>query len=283
MEPKRILVLPNEKKDIGLVHTRRLLQLLNGRAEVIVPPEMHRALNQRPISRELLGQISLAITLGGDGTIISRARMLLGHQIPLLGVNLGRLGYLAQVEPHSIEEAVEHIVNGKYAIERRILLEGHVIAQEGKIRSPFTAFNEALIHRSTAAKLLRIKVGLNGGYFECFLSDGILVATPTGSTAYNLSAGGPYVQPTAKNLVVTAVCAHSVAARSIVTAEGDSVQLTVEQDGPCPKGDAPLLVIDGALVCPIAPGECVFLQRSRQHLEIIRLPGQEPPQKKLFL
>ncbi len=281
MEAKCILVLPNEKKDLGLAHTRRLLSLLEGRAEVFVPPEMSRALACAPISREMLGHVQLAITLGGDGTIISRARMLLGYHIPLLGVNLGRLGYLAQIEPEGMGQAIDQALSGAYAIERRILLEGHVQGKSGEIKNPFTAFNEALIHRSTASKLLRIRLGLNGSYFERFLSDGILVATPTGSTAYNLSAGGPFVQPTARNLVITAVCAHSVAARSIVSAEGDSVQLTVELDEPRAEEYA-LLVVDGAVLCPLRPGECVCVQQSRQYLEIARLPGQQPPQKKLF-
>ena len=105
------------------------------------------------------------------------------------------------------------------------------------------------------------------------------MATPTGSTAYNLSAGGPFVQPTAKNLVVTAVCPHSVAARSIVTAEEDEVQLTVEMG----EGQqAPVLVIDGSPHCRLCPGDCVQVRRSRQQLKIVRLPGQEPAQSKLF-
>lgn len=279
MQKQRILVLPNEKKDQGLAHTKRLLALLGGRAEVFVPPEIARQLGAAAISRDMLSKIHLAITLGGDGTIISRARMLLGYEIPLLGVNLGRLGYLAQVEPDALAQAVEHVIAGRYSVEHRILLEGQVWTEQGRVKSPFTAFNEALIHRSTASKLLRIRVGLNGGYFERFLADGILVATPTGSTAYNLSAGGPFVQPTAKNLVVTAVCPHSVAARSIVTAEGDDVQLTVEMG----EGQqAPVLVIDGAPHCQLCPGDCVQARRSRQQLEIVRLPGQEPAQSKLF-
>lgn len=279
MQKQRILVLPNEKKDQGLTHTKRLLALIKGRAEVFVPPEMARLLGAAAITRDALSLIDLAITLGGDGTMISRARMLLGYEIPLLGVNLGRLGYLAQVEPEAMEQAVEHVVAGQYGAERRILLEGQVWTEQGQVKSPFTAFNEALIHRSTASKLLRIRVGLNGGYFERFLSDGILVATPTGSTAYNLSAGGPFVQPTAKNLVVTAVCPHSVAARSIVTAEGDDVQLTVEMG----EGQqAPMLVVDGAPHCRLCPGDCVQVRQSRQQLRIVRLPGQEPAQSKLF-
>ena len=162
MQKQRILVLPNEKKDQGLAHTKRLLGLLRGRAEVFVPPEMARQLEAPAISRDMLGSVDLAVTLGGDGTIISRARMLLGYEIPLLGVNLGRLGYLAQVEPGGMEQAVEHVAAGRYGVERRILLEGQVHTGQGQVRSPFTAFNEALIHRSTASKLLRIRVGLNG-------------------------------------------------------------------------------------------------------------------------
>lgn len=283
MKEMRIAILPNEQKDDGLVHTRKLLALLGGRAQAFVPEELSQSLGARPLSREVLASLHLAVTLGGDGTMISRARMLLGWQIPLLGVNLGRLGYLAQVEPQAMQEAVEHILSGDYSVERRILLEGHVCGPDGPDDGKaFTAFNEALIHRSTASKLLRIRVDLNGAYFERFLSDGVLVATPTGSTAYNLSAGGPYVQPLAKNLVVTAVCPHSVAARSIVTAQGDSVQLRVEPDEAPEEGHAPLLVVDGAKLCPLAPGESVFMQQSSQYLEIVRLPGQEPPQKKLF-
>ena len=226
----------------------------------------------------MLSKIHLAITLGGDGTIISRARMLLGYEIPLLGVNLGRLGYLAQVEPDALAQAVEHVIAGRYSVEHRILLEGQVWTEQGQVKSPFTAFNEALIHRSTASKLLRIRVGLNGGYFERFLADGILWPRPRAARPITFPQAARLCSPR-QNLVVTAVCPHSVAARSIVTAEGDDVQLTVEMG----EGQqAPVLVIDGAPHCQLCPGDCVQARRSRQQLEIVRLPGQEPAQSKLF-
>ncbi len=121
-----------KKEDQGLAHTKRLLALLGGRAEVFVPPEIARQLGAAAISRDMLSKIHLAITLGGDGTIISRARMLLGYEIPLLGVNLGRLGYLAQVEPDALAQAVEHVIAGRYSVEHRILLEGQVWTEQGR-------------------------------------------------------------------------------------------------------------------------------------------------------
>lgn len=159
------------------------------------------------------------LVLGGDGTILTACRKLLDTGIPVLGVNFGHLGYLATAEPEEMREALEKVLDGQFYYEERISVK----AKFGD--EVYSGLNEAVIFRG-APHLIDVSININGQEADSIHADGILAATPTGSTAYNLSAGGPIIVPTAENLVITPICAHSLSARPIVVGKSDVITFT---------------------------------------------------------
>ncbi len=168
-----------------------------------------------------LGGVDMAVVLGGDGTVLRNIDYIRRLGVPLFGVNFGHLGYLTQCEPDNAIECLDRIIRGDFEIEERIMLSCK-IADGGKVRE-FTGLNEVVLHRAAFAGALHVTVHINGNFIESFSADGVLVSTPTGSTAYNMSAGGPVIIPTASNLVITPICAHAMADCSIVASGDDSI------------------------------------------------------------
>ena len=160
--------------------------------------------------------VECILVLGGDGTLIRAARDLYHWNIPMLGVNLGTLGYLCEVERSNIRAAIDEIMQEHYMIERRMMLEGYCVI-DGKEQKSRAAFNDIIIHRGTNPSVKTLIIRVNGEYLNTYVGDGIIVATPSGSTAYNMSAGGPIVDPKAKLLLVTPINSHSLNAKSIVS------------------------------------------------------------------
>ena len=179
----------------------------------------------------------MAIVFGGDGTILNACRILLESDIPVMGVNVGHLGYLAAAEPETCIKNLQRVLEGDYFIEERVTLVAETNGES------YIGINEAVLDRGSAPHLININVEVNGQEIYKVRADGIMVATPTGSTAYNLSAGGPVIVPNAKSLVITPICAHSLAARPIVVADKDVVTLTVDS-----KSEEPKLSMDGVRV-----------------------------------
>jgi len=219
-------------------------------------------------AEDLADGLDLAVTLGGDGTILRAVSLVSRAGVPLLGVNLGRLGYLADLEPEGLTDALERVVAGDYAIEERMMLS--VIIQragEPEVRFPppggdLWALNEAVIERPAAGHTVHVAVQVEGRFWTTYAADGLIVATPTGSTAYAFSAGGPIVSPNVRALLMTPVSAHMSFDRSLVVDAADSVRIEVT-DRPA------MLVIDGremgllgrgdAIICTEAPGSARFL------------------------
>lgn len=171
------------------------------------------------------------ITIGGDGTLIQAARDLAGRNIPMLGVNRGHLGYLNQVSrQEDIAPVMDALLEERYQLERRMMVQGTVWRGEEVLLKDI-ALNEIAVTRKDPLKVLRYSVYVNDEYLNEYAADGVLVATPTGSTAYNLSAGGPVIAPGARMMVLTPICSHSLNARSIVLAPEDRVKIRVLNSG----------------------------------------------------
>jgi len=226
-----------------------------GLAEFGCPPE------------ELADGLDLAVTLGGDGTILRAVNLVSRKGVPLLGVNLGRLGYLADLEPEGLTEALERVTTGDYAIEERMMLSV-VIQRAGQqpampaLGGDLWALNEAVIERPAAGHTVHVAVQVEGRFWTTYAADGLIVATPTGSTAYAFSAGGPIVSPNVRALLMTPVSAHMSFDRSLVVDASDTVRIEV--------ADRPAtLVLDGrettvlergdAILCTEAPGSARFV------------------------
>jgi NAD+ kinase len=216
---------------------------------------------------ELAAGLDLTVTLGGDGTILRAVSLVSRHGVPLLGVNLGRLGYLADLEPEALIEGLERVVAGDFAIEERMMLSV-VVQRAGEQPAPsplggdLWALNEAVIERPAAGHTVHVAVQVEGRFWTTYAADGLIVATPTGSTAYAFSAGGPIVSPNVRALLMTPVSAHMSFDRSLVVDATDTVRIEVT-DRPA------TLVLDGrettllergdAILCTEAPGCARFV------------------------
>ncbi len=200
--------------------------------------------------------------LGGDGTLIRAAGMASQKDIPLIGVNLGHLGYLCELEESSVFTAGEEMLRGNYMIEERMMLSGAGIERP--------ALNDIVICRKGVLQLVELTVSVDGEYLNTFRADGMIVATPTGSTGYSMSAGGPIVDPKARMILITPINAHELNAKSIVVGAEDEV--TIELKGRQPQKDERVDVnFDGEYALALAPGESVTIRASRQKTRIIKL------------
>lgn len=213
--------------------------------------------------------VECILVIGGDGTLIQAARDLAGLGIPLIGIKLGTLGYLTEVERENLYPSLDKLIRDEYQIEERMMLEGTVM-REGKALSTMVALNDVVFSRSGALRVIDFKIYLNGEFLNRYLADGIIIATPTGSTGYNMSAGGPIVSPDAKLMVLTPICAHTLNNRSIVLSENDRITLEFCQD----RGGGyrkRLISFDGDNSVCAAVGDTVEIRRSEQFTKIIRL------------
>ncbi len=173
-------------------------------------------------------QTECVIVLGGDGTLIQAVHDLKAKDIPVIGVNLGSIGYLAEIDEESLFSTLERLLKDDYLMEERMTLEGDIIREGEKIFSE-SAFNDIILTRCTGLKMVYFSLYVNGKFLSRYAADGMIVATPTGSTAYSLSAGGPIVMPSSDLLVLTPVCPHTIAnARSIVLPKEAVIELEVE-------------------------------------------------------
>ncbi len=212
---------------------------------------------------------SFAVVLGGDGTILRSAKRFYGLDIPLFGINFGHLGYLSEIGPENPMQGLERLVSSDYEIEERIMLDGEVI-RDGKSVLNFIGLNEASVHRSTLLHALNLEIMINSKHTGTIVGDGIIVATPTGSTSYNLSAGGPVLTPTSKSMVITPVCAKYFPHSSIVIDGDDETEIKVNFEIVNETG-APCVVIDGDVRFSLENGDLIKVRRAKHNAKIIKM------------
>lgn len=213
-----------------------------------------------PISSDKLKHINIALVFGGDGTILKAGRLLIPYKIPILGINMGTLGYLTDSEPSSCLESVKNYLDGKYTTEKRCTLSVHYNGNR------YSAINEAVVYRGSLSHIMTIRVEINDQHIETLRADGIIVSTPTGSTAYNLSAGGPIIAPFADAFVLTPICAHSLTARPIVLSDSSTVSITVHDFR---TNEKPSLDIDGKTLKHISEGSKITIKVANEKLFLI--------------
>ena len=216
--------------------------------------------------------IDLLISLGGDGTLLRAARSVIGREIPVLGVNLGRLGFLTAVPASELEAGLERVFEGKAVLDLRFVLRAVIPEATGIGESTFFALNDVVVHTSGAARVTPLSVHLGrGGHWEevgSFTADGLIVATPTGSTAYSMSAGGPIIMPEVEAMVITPICPHSLAVRPLVVPAHHEIR--VQLDEPAEHQ----LTVDGQVVRVLEPGESVVVGREASPVPLVRLAHQ---------
>jgi NAD+ kinase len=229
---------------------------------------------------ELLGQangrLDYLITLGGDGTLLRGARVLNGASTPIVGVNLGRVGFLTTVSAETLEWSLDALARKAYVTEPRLMLQPSIVAKGGKIRQEPVVLNDVVVHKGGVARVVRLKVLVDGDEVAQYSADGIIVSTPTGSTAYSMSAGGPIVVPGVDAIVVTAICPHTLAVRPLVLPANAVVSIQ-----PLPPWTEEVLVsYDGQVGTTMQQGERLEVRRADRPVMLVRL-GPESYFKRL--
>ena len=210
-----------------------------------------------------------AIVLGGDGTIIQAANDLAQYEIPILGVNLGTLGFLAEIEKDNVNNSLDILRSGNYHIERRMMLEGS-IQRDGQSLYKGYALNDIVITRSGFSRIICVSVYVNGEYVDKFRGDGVIVSTPTGSTGYNLSSGGPVVKPTTKVMLITPICPHSLNARTIIVSENDKVTIVVERAKKTQEDEA-IGTFDGRKGFSLKTEDIIEIEKAKEETKLIKI------------
>jgi NAD+ kinase len=210
--------------------------------------------------------LNLVVAVGGDGTLLRALGMVLTEQVPALGVNAGRLGFLAEVEPHDLAAALDSVWAGRYRVERRTTLEARVLV-DGRQIAEDLAVNDVVLEKAARERLAAVAVSLGdgGGPFARYAADGVMVASPTGSTAYSFSAGGPIVSPRLDALLLTPIAPHMVFNRSLVLHPDEAVHMEVLPDNPVIES------VDGRPARELPPGAVVEVRRSRYDALLVRI------------
>ena len=216
---------------------------------------------------ELKEDTDCAIILGGDGTFLHGAKALSRGGIPIMGINLGNLGFLTAAEQQDTEKAVRQLAAGEYVIEKRTLLSADCVERKD---SEHKALNDVVIARSGFSRLIRLRLSVNGQVVQDYQGDGVIIATPTGSTGYSLSAGGPVVSPVAKTLVITPICPHMLSARPLVVSEDDRITVEVLKSSRSMEQEA-FVTVDGDEVAGLAVGEHVNIVKAEDTISVVML------------
>ncbi len=215
--------------------------------------------------------VDCVLVLGGDGTLLQAAVDLADRTIPFLGINLGTLGFLAEVNKDDIENALSKLLANEYEIEKRMMLVGYTYSPpEETPRDNTRALNDIVITRKGSLQIITFTISVNGQFLHRYSADGMIVATPTGSTGYNLSAGGPVVDPKAQLLLITPICPHSMQHNSIVLSPEDEVIITIEtgHDGVLQEVEA---IFDGSHRVTLCTGDRIVINRSEKTTGIVKL------------
>ena len=212
-------------------------------------------------------ELDLLITLGGDGTILRAARMGAHHGVPILGLNLGRLGFLAELQPENWQTQLTKMLEGDYWLEERMMLHAEFL-QKGECRRAFEALNDVVVSRGSLARIVRLKAYVDGGYLSTYAADGLIISTATGSTAYALAVGGPILPPQLHNILVIPIAPHLSLNRAVVLAEGSTVSIEISTD------HRAMLTIDGQFEVELQDKDKVRVKASPYRANFVRM--QEP-------
>lgn len=272
----KFYIVANIVKDKELEKTKAIAQFLELRGKKCEYSGVERVFEDEieasKFAAKIKEDVDAIISLGGDGTLIQIADIASRKGIPILGVNMGNLGYLCEVEKEKVFDALEKLINNEYEIETRMLLSGETTIASVKM-AKVHALNDVVIARKGTLGTIDYKVSVNGNLLYTCAADGMIISTPTGSTGYNISAGGPIVAPYSQSIILTPICAHSLNVRPIVLSADDEVE--VELIGNIVKPDISVEVsFDGNKACPMNVGDKVTIRRSITQAKIIKLNSQ---------
>ena len=267
METKKIGFVTNIEKDPTLQETKKMVDFVLKKGCEVYVSETFSDVHPDVIatsSSEMYKSVDFVVVIGGDGTILRVARSAAIFDTPILGINFGTLGYLADVEKVNAIDAIEKVLNGDFTIENRMMLEPYV--ERGCVSHEINlALNEVCITNSVCSRMIKLSVEVNGEYFDTFRADGIIVSTPTGSTAYNLSAGGPILSPHTELMTITHICPHTLYARPFVIDGNDVVRIRVQS-----KYNNVQMSCDGQSTVQMKNDDVIVVKKSRYVTRIIK-------------
>lgn len=265
---KTFYIIANTEKEESLRLSDRIAAYLTSRGKqcVIRNQEQEQAKTHSQLSTENVEGI---LVLGGDGTLLRAARELAGRRIPFLGINMGHLGYLAEIEEQNVPAALEKLIADEYTIEERMMLSGSVYV-DGVCTEQDVALNDIVLNRFGNLRVVDYEVYVNEQYLNSFTADGIIVSTPTGSTGYSLSAGGPIISPTASMLMLTPICPHTLNSRSIVFSSRDRIRIRIGE-GRRGGRDEACVTFDGDTFVRMKTGDYVEIRKSTEVTRIMKI------------
>lgn len=272
---KKFFIVTNRTKDPDMETTNYICQFIKergGEATVMAQEDVFKSTVEESCEYNPLHipeNTDCVLVLGGDGTLLQTARNTRQLSIPLLGINLGTLGYLAEVEKSGITEALVHLLEDDYEIEERMMLVGTVIREDEEIAAAH-ALNDVVVNRFGPLMVLSFEVSVNGQKLNHYQADGMIVSTPTGSTGYNLSAGGPIALPSSRLMIMTPICPHTLNTRSIVLSADDTIEIKIGKGRNEGIQEAEIN-FDGGLTQRLVTGDRIVVRRSGQTTKLIHL------------
>lgn len=275
MTIKKIGIVSKPKKAEIRQIVPRLVEWLRKRdIEVSIDKETGSILesSEKCLTRnELPGKVDLLVVLGGDGTLLAAARALYRHEVPIFAVNLGDLGFLTVITQDEMYPALEGVLSGNYRSERRVQIEGELVRAD-EVLSTFRALNDVVLNKGAIARIQDFEVYADGEFISNYKSDGLIVSTPTGSTAYSLAAGGPVVSPSVEAFIVTPICAHTLTNRPLVLRDSANIEIVVKS-----QREAAYLTVDGQVGIATHSEDIIRVRKSDSYVELI-----QPPQRNYF-
>lgn len=265
---KHFLIVTNTGKDVELKVTNNITEYLMQKGmECTVITDMQEGVIQS--EQSLPKNIDIVIVLGGDGTMLRTTYALGERDVLVVGINLGTLGFLTEVEPQNLYEALDRLITGDFEVEERMLISGSVY-RDGKEVIQSGALNDIVVSRAGYPRIICLQIKVNNRLLDVYEADGVIIATPTGSTGYNLSAGGPIVSPKADLIIVTPISPHSLSTKSIAFSADDTIEIEVVKKRETQKGEA-IVTFDGRSGLHVVEGDVIRVQKSTQTLKLIKL------------
>ena len=247
---KNFLIMTNEEKDPGFSTSNKIREYIESKGGAAF---LRKDFTEDTQSySNIPGEVECVIVLGGDGTMLHASRLIAPHDLPVVGVNLGTLGFLTEIEMSHLSEGIDDLLNDRFHIEERMMLEGCIFHRDISCYR-LSALNDIVITRSGFSRIISFKIIVNGELLDVYAADGVIISTPTGSTGYNLSAGGPIVNPEANVILITPVCPHSLQAKSIVLGEWDTIEIHIQKVRKTQLEEA-LVTFDGQVAERLNPG-----------------------------
>lgn len=259
-------IFPNTKKKSVTSVLNQVVQYCNAKnIHVVLPQKKSCEVSPDQLIAEdsAWSNVDIAISLGGDGTLLSATRKVASWGKPIFGINMGKLGFLTEVEVSGFQKAIDNILEGNFSIEERTLLDAYIVRQQQKIFVS-SAVNDIVVTKAGYPRMIKLTLHINKELVASYLADGIIVSTPTGSTAYSLSAGGPIVKPDLDVTLITPICAHTLQSRPLVVSADERISIAA------PNADELTMMVDGQIAENLLPDDIVFIERTSYKAKFVK-------------